>query len=169
VSRFVISADNRWNAAVDVTQMRRVLARFTIPQRLLLLALPAYAAVFGVLLAWERPGLGLSQGFYVPVILVAAATGPALGAFSGVVALFLYELAIHEESGLAWSHFTQAPALTRLASLVAAGALAGFLARRSRLMLAQSFHVLEDLIDIASARIEQAGDDVAPAPSEARR
>jgi hypothetical protein len=140
----------------------------SIPQRLLLLAIPAYAAVFAAIVAWGRPGLGISQGFYVPVILVAAATGPAVGALSGVVALFLYELAIHQHSGLAWGDFMHAPSLTRLMSYVAAGALTGFLARRSRLMLAQSFHVLEDLIDIASARIEQPRDDAAPAASEAR-
>src|SRR5947209_9831763 len=106
--------------------IRGVIARFTIPQRLVLLAIPAYAGVFVALLAWGRPGLGLSQGFYIPVILVAAATGPAVGAFGGVVALFLYELAIHQQTGLAWSDFIQAPALTRLGSLAAAGALTGF-------------------------------------------
>ena len=147
---------------------RRVLGRFTIPQQLLLLSALTYAAVFAILRAYGHPGMGIGQGFFIAVILAAAATSPAVGALSGVVALFLYELAIHQQPGLTWHDFTEAQALTRLASFVAAGVLTGFLARRSRLMLAQSFHVLEDLIDIASTRVEQAGDDAAPASSDMR-
>jgi hypothetical protein len=147
---------------------RRVFARLTIPQRLLLLSAVAYAVVFVLLLEYGRPGLGISQGFYVPVILAAAATSsPAVGALSGVLALFLWELAIHHETSLAWSDFTHGPALTRLVSYVAAGALTGFLALRSRRMLKESFHVLDEVIELAYTRIET-GDDVPRAPSEAR-
>jgi K+-sensing histidine kinase KdpD len=150
-----------------VDTVRQVLDRFTIPQQLLLLSAVTYAGVFAILRAYGHPGMGIGQGFFIAVILAAAATSPVVGALSGVVALFLYELAIHQQP-LAWHDFTQAQALTRLASFVAVGALTGFLARRSRLMLAQSFHVLEDLIEIASARVEQAGDDAASASSDVR-
>ena len=105
----------------------------------------------------------------MPVILAAAATSsPSVGALSGVLALFLWELAIHHETSLAWSDFTQGPALTRLVSYVAAGALTGFLALRSRRMLKESFHVLDEVIELAYTRIEKPSDDVSRAPTEAR-
>jgi hypothetical protein len=72
---------------------------------------------------------------------------------SGGVALLLYELAIHDR--LAWADFDSAPALTRFVSYVAAGVVVGFLAQRSRRMLAQSLVVLEDLIELAHGRLEE--------------
>jgi hypothetical protein len=44
--------------------------------------------------------------------------------------------------------------VSRLVTFVAVGALTGFLARRGRLMLAQSLYVLEDLVEIAHGRLE---------------
>lgn len=125
----------------------------SIPQRLLLGSALAYGGVFALLLEYGRPGLGLGQGFYVPVILAAAATSAPAGALAGAGALFLYELGIRG-GGLAWGDFTDADALTRLASFVAAGLVVGFLARRGRRMLAESLFVLEDLVEIAQARLE---------------
>ena len=136
---------------------QRLLATLTIPQRLLIASAFAYAAVFAGILAFGRPGLGLGQAFFVPVILVAAATSPFMGALAGAGALLLYELAIHDRAGdLTWADFGHASAVSRLVTFVAVGALTGFLARRSRLMLAQSLYVLEDLVEIAHGRLEDA-------------
>lgn len=141
----------------------RLFATLTIPQRLLIASAFAYAAVFAGILAFGRPGLGLGQAFFVPVILVAAATSPFCGALAGAGALLLYELAIHDKAGnFTWADLTHASALSRLATFVAVGALTGFLARRGRLMLAQSLYVLEDLIELAHARIEDAALEEAP-------
>jgi hypothetical protein len=134
---------------------RRVFAGITIPQRLLLASALSYGATFAGLLAYGRPGLGIGQVFFLPVILAAAATSPSLGALAGGGAFFLYELGIHDRAGLSWADFSDPSALTRLASFVAAGALTGFLARRGRLMLAESLYVLEDLIELAHGRIEE--------------
>ena len=109
--------------------------------------------VFALLLAYGRPGLGIGEGFFVPVILAAAATSAPEGALAGVGALFLYELAIH--GGLSWADFDTAPALTRFISYVAAGVVVGFLAQRVRRMLAQSLFVLEDLVELAHVRLEE--------------
>lgn len=135
---------------------RRVLAGLTIPQRLLLASAFTYGGVFAALLAWGRPGLGLGEGFFVAVILAAAATSPSVGALAGLAALVLYELAIHDRSSLVWSDFVHASALTRLVAYVAAGVVTGFLARGLRLMLAQSLRVLEELTDLAYGRIDWA-------------
>lgn len=135
---------------------RRALAGITIPQQLLISSAVTYGVVFALLLEYGRPGLGIGEGFFVAVILAAAATSPALGALAGLGALFLYELAIHEPTGLGWSDFDHAPALVRLVSYVAAGVVTGFLARRVRLMLARSLFALEELADIAYGRVDWA-------------
>ena len=129
--------------------------RISIPQRLLIGSALAYGGVFALLVAYGRPGLGISQGFYVPVILAAAATSAPEGALAGLGALLLYELAIHRHTRLAWADFDNAPALTRFASYVAAGVVVGYLAQRVRRMLAQSLYVLEDLIELAHERVEE--------------
>jgi hypothetical protein len=133
---------------------RRVLAAITIPEQLLIAAAVTYGVVFALLLEYGRPGLGIGEGFFVAVILAAAATSPLLGAVAGLGALFLYELAIHNGSGLAWADFDDAPALVRLVAYVAAGVVTGFLARRLRRMLAESLFLLEELADIAYDRVD---------------
>ena len=138
-----------------MAQLRLWLREISLPQRLLIASAVAYGGVFMLLLAFGRPGLGIGEGFFVPVILAAAATSAVEGALAGLGALFLYELAIHQGSGLALGDFAQAPALTRLASYVAAGLVVGFLAQRFRRMLAQSLFVLEDLIELAHGRLDE--------------
>jgi hypothetical protein len=151
---FAIRTDRHSNAWVS--SAREVLAGITIPQRLLIAAAVVYGVVFALLVEYGRPGLGIGEGFFVAVILAAAATGPVLGGLAGLGALLLYELAIHEQTGLAWSDFFHAPALTRLVAYVSAGVVTGFLARRLRLMLAQSLSVLEELVDLAYGRVDWA-------------
>jgi hypothetical protein len=129
----------------------------SIPQRLLIAAAFAYGGVFMLLLAYGRPGLGIGEGFFVPVILAAAATSAPEGALAGLVALLLYETGIHHgNGGLAVADFEHAAALTRFVSYVAAGVLVGYLAKRFRGMLAQSLVVLDDLIEIAHGRLDEA-------------
>ena len=147
---------------------RRVLADISIPQQLLIASAVTYGVVFALLLEYGRPGLGVGEGFFVAVILAAAATSPLLGAVAGLGALFLYELAIHNGSGLAWSDFDHAPALVRLAAYVAAGVVTGFLARRLRLMLAESLFLLEELAEIAYDRVDWAALDSARAQDASR-
>lgn len=146
-----------------VSLARRILAEIPIPQQLLIASAVTYGAVFALLLEYGRPGLGIGEGFFVAVILAAAATSPLLGAAAGFGALFLYELAVHNRSGLGWSDFDHAPALVRLAAYVAAGVVTGYLARRLRLMLAESLSLLEELADIAYDRVDWAALDRARA------
>ena len=158
---FAIRAGSVSNA--EVPSARRALAGLPVPQQLLIASAVTYGLVFALLLEYGRPGLGIGEGFFVAVILAAAATSPFLGAVAGLGALLLYELAIHSGSGLVWSDFVHGPALVRLASYVAAGVVTGFLARRLRLMLAQSLTVLEELADIAYDRVDWASLDGARA------
>jgi hypothetical protein len=137
-----------------MTQARQLFDEITIPQRLLLASALVYGAVFAALLAAGRPGLGIGGGFYVAVILAGAATSAFPGALAGALAFFLYEVGVNDRAGLTWGDFDHGSSLTRLAAFMAAGALTGYLARRGRLMLAQSLYVLEDLLEIAHERIE---------------
>lgn len=138
-----------------MTSARQLLVGITIPQRLLLVSAFAYGGVFAAVLAYGKPGLGIGQAFYIPIILAAAATSAPLGALAGAGALVLYEIGINDRAGLAWADFGHASSVTRLGTYVAAGVLTGFLARRGRLMLAESLHALDDLVEIASAAIDR--------------
>lgn len=135
-----------------MTRVRTVWRGISIPQLLLLSALAAYAVTFVLLVQYGRPGLGISGGFYVAVILVAAATSPVSGGLAALVAAFLLVLAGSHGGGIAWADFRSAPVLTHLAGYAIAGILTGFLALRVRRMLAQSLYVLEDLIELAHDR-----------------
>jgi len=140
-----------------VSSAARLLAGITIPQQLLIASALTYGMVFALLVEYGRPGLGIGEGFFVAVILAAAATSASLGA------LFLYELAIHHRTGLVFGDFAHAPALTRLVAYVSAGLVTGFLAQRLRLMLAESLSMLEELSDIAYGRVDWASLDSARA------
>jgi hypothetical protein len=136
-----------------VLRLRLWCQEISLPQRLLIASALTYGGVFALLLAFGRPGLGIGEGFFVPVILAAAATSAPEGALAGAGALLLYELAIHD--GLAWADFANGSALTRFISYVAAGVVVGYLAQRVRRMLAQSLYVLEDLVELAHGRVEE--------------
>jgi hypothetical protein len=144
-----------------VSSAQRLLAGITIPQQLLIASALTYGLVFALLVEYGRPGLGMGEGFFVAIILAAAATSASLGALAGLGARFLYELAIHHRTGLVFSDFAHAPALTRLVAYVSAGVVTGFLAQRLRLMLAESLSMLEELSDIAYGRVDWASLDSA--------
>ena len=146
-----------------MASVHEALAGVTIPQRLLIASAAVYGMVFALLVEYGRPGLGIGEGFFVAVILAAAATSPAGGAVAGLGALFLYELAIHHRTGVALGDFAHAPALTRLVAYVSAGIVTGFLAQQLRLMLARSLNMLEELSEIAYGRVDWASVDRARA------
>ncbi|MHB8468430.1 MAG: hypothetical protein ACYDCH_01545 [Gaiellaceae bacterium] len=130
--------------------------RLPIPQRLLLASGSAYAVVFTLVAVWGRPGLGLGQVFYVPIVLAALATGPVGGAAAGASAFMLYELALVFPARIALDGVSAAPGEIRLASYVLAGAVAGYVATRGRAMLAAALHVLDELL-IAGRRDLETG------------
>ncbi|HEV7133354.1 MAG TPA: hypothetical protein VGN27_06465 [Gaiellaceae bacterium] len=122
------------------TSVARLYRRSSLPVRLQVAALAGYAVVFGALLAYGRPGIGIGQGFYVPIVLAASAGGPAAGAAAGVLATFLYEIALFPHDGVT------PRAGMHLLWYVAAGLLVGYFANRGRAMLAEALNALEDLL-----------------------
>src|SRR5215211_7233547 len=64
----------------------------TLRQRRLLVAaaVGAYALVFPAFVFLERPALGVGHFFYIPVGLLALASGPRIGALAGGIATILF-------------------------------------------------------------------------------
>ncbi|HUJ91291.1 MAG TPA: hypothetical protein VLW05_01225 [Gaiellaceae bacterium] len=120
----------------------------SVPERLLIASGIGFAAVFSLVAAYGRPGLGLSQCFYVPVVLAALATGPFVGALAGIGAFALYEIGLLLNGTVHWTSLDAANTPIRLMSYVLAGATVGYFATQGRRMLAESLHVLDDLLDL---------------------
>jgi GGDEF domain-containing protein len=119
----------------------------SLPQRLVVAAMVGYAAVFSVVAVYGRPSLGIGQGFYVPVVLAALATGPVIGALAGFAAIVLYDVALLL-NGSVTSSAIAANTPIRLVSYVLAGATVGYFATQGRRMLADSLHILDEMLDL---------------------
>jgi GGDEF domain-containing protein len=136
------------------TQLTKILRlsaiqQWSLPQRLLVAALFAYPAIFAVNVAYGRPGLGLGQIFYLPIVLVALSSGPIAGAGAGLFAFALYVLALVLTSHLDLDGTTETQLTIRLAMFAIAGAIIGYFSARGRSMLRDSLRVLEELLLIA--------------------
>jgi GGDEF domain-containing protein len=125
----------------------------SLPQRLLFASAVGYVAIFALILAYGRPGLGLGQCFYVPVVLAALATGPWVGGLAGVAAIGLYEAGLLLNGTTDWTSLDAANTPIRLISYVLAGATVGYFATQGRRMLADSLHVLDDLLDLSRREV----------------
>jgi len=121
----------------------------SVPERMLVVSGVGFAAVFALVVAYGRPGLGLSQCFYVPVVLAALATGPLVGGLAGALAFTLYEGGVLLNGSAPWTSLNAANTPIRLVSYILAGATVGYFATQGRRMLAESLHVLEDLLDLS--------------------
>jgi hypothetical protein len=53
------------------------------------------AATFAMFWEFEWPGLGLSHGYLIAIILAALATGPRRGAAVGLLATALYAVGVY--------------------------------------------------------------------------
>ena len=133
------------------TRLRRFSARLevSVPERLLAAAAAAFAAIFAVTLIYGRPGLGLGQIFYLPIVLVALASGPVAGAGAGLLGFVLYLLAVVLSSQLDLDGTTETQLAIRVVTFAIAGATVGYFSARGRTMLRDSLHVLEELLLIA--------------------
>jgi GGDEF domain-containing protein len=123
----------------------RIYRQTSLPQRLTALAVLAYVSVFLIFVSASRPGLGIGQGFYIPIILVALGSTTAAGAGAGLAAGALYEIGLILDGGGPAS----ARAGVHLAGYVIAGALVGYFATRARSMLSEALQVLDDLLHLA--------------------
>ena len=138
----------------------RIYRQTSLPQRLTAVAVLAYLGVFLIFVGAGRPGLGIGQGFYIPVILVALGSTTAAGVTAGVAAGALYEIGLVLAGGGAAS----SRVAVHLAGYVLAGALVGYFATRARSMLSEALHLLEDLLaharrDVGTGLLDREGLD----------
>lgn len=103
---------------------------------LLALALASYAAVTVAFTVVERPGLGIGHFYYVPIALVAFASGPVWGAVAGGLATGLYSGGIIINPFLPSSLEFEQTAI-RLVTFVSLGILIGAFARRNRVLVGE--------------------------------
>ena len=116
--------------------LRTVRMHAAAPRTRFLLALAAggYVGVFAVFVVVERPGLGLGHFFYLPIALLALATGARAGASGGVAATVLYAIGVFLNPDLPpvdkWES-----SLIRLVTFVGMGALIGWYASSRRALV----------------------------------
>jgi diguanylate cyclase (GGDEF)-like protein len=103
---------------------------------LLVLALALYAIVTVLMITVERPGLGLGHLYYIPIALVAFATGPVAGGLAGAAAAALYNLCIYLNPDLP-SHLNLEQTAIRLVVYTAMGVLIGWFSSRNRHLVGQ--------------------------------
>jgi diguanylate cyclase (GGDEF)-like protein len=101
-----------------------------------------YVAVFVAFWFGERSGLGIGHFYYVPIALVALATGPAVGAAAGALATGLYSLGVFVNPHIP-SVLPAEATIIRLVTYCGVGALIGWYARANR-------GLLEELSRLAS-------------------
>lgn len=135
--------------AAVVASWERFVARWSLPQRLAWASVAGYTLVLGLLLVYGRPGSGMGQLFFVPIVLAALAGDVWTGTAAGAAAAVLY-LAVSSEQ----AHSTESVVLSsrsafHLVSYLAAGAIVGAFARRARGLLAESLQMLDELLEFA--------------------
>jgi diguanylate cyclase (GGDEF)-like protein len=102
------------------------------PRVLLGSSFAMFAAVFVSLVFFEHPGLGLGHFFYIPIALIAVATGPRLGAVAGAMAAVLYALAIVANPSLPTVEVVTVSTPIRLLTFALSGFLVGWFAHQNR-------------------------------------
>jgi diguanylate cyclase (GGDEF)-like protein len=95
-----------------------------------------YAVVTAAFLVLERPGLGIGHFYYVPIALIALASGPLWGATAGTVATVLYSAGIIINPFLP-STLQFEETMIRLLTFASLGVLIGVFAQRNRALVDQ--------------------------------
>jgi diguanylate cyclase (GGDEF)-like protein len=103
---------------------------------LLTLAVGAYAAVMLAFVLVERPGLGIANFFFIPIVLIAFAAGPVAGIAAGAIASILYCAGIIINPDLP-SHLWPAATAIRFVTYVSIGVVVGWFSHRNRVLVAQ--------------------------------
>lgn len=91
-----------------------------------------YPLIFGVFLIAERPGLGLGHFYYIPVAMIALASGPYWGVAAGVVATGFYTLGILINPHIPVAEILTTGTSIRFVTFTTMGALVGWFAHSNR-------------------------------------
>ena len=99
---------------------------------LLATSIGLYPSILGAFLLAERPGLGIGHFYYVPVAMIALASGPVWGVLGGMAATGFYTLGIVINPHLPTSNVLTASTSIRLVTFTSMGALVGWYAHSNR-------------------------------------
>jgi diguanylate cyclase (GGDEF)-like protein len=99
---------------------------------LLATSVARYPVILAAFLLAERPGLGIGHFYYVPVAMIALASGPAWGVLAGTVATGCYTLGIAVNPHLPTSDALTASTAIRFVTFASMGALVGWYAHSNR-------------------------------------
>jgi diguanylate cyclase (GGDEF)-like protein len=135
---------------------------------LLAAAAVLYAVVTFVFIELERPGLGIGHFYYVPIVLVAFASGPMLGGLAGVVGAVLYNVGIIVNPALPSTLELEQTAI-RLTTFVALGVLIGTFGHRNRALLVELWRLADrdSITGLPNTRVFQTAIERRLAASEA--
>jgi diguanylate cyclase (GGDEF)-like protein len=98
-------------------------------------ALASYAAISVAYVAFEVPGLGIGHLFYLPIALVALASGALLGAGAGAFATVLYVACVLVNHRIPSADVLTASTAIRAVTYICSGALIGAFASRNRALV----------------------------------
>jgi hypothetical protein len=133
---------------------RRALQPLSVPHRLLAFGAASFLGAFVLMLRYWQQGRGVGSVFYLPIILVAVATGPVGGGLAGALAAALYRASLitaHRQTG---SIVLPGVGGLHLLNFVLAGTTIGYFARRQRALLGESLQALDDLLVVATRALE---------------
>ena len=85
-----------------------------------------YPLIFAAFFLFEKPGLGLGHFYYVPIAMVALASGPVWGVAAGVAATGFWALGIVVNPHLPLSEILTASSTIRFATYTSMGGLVGW-------------------------------------------
>jgi len=91
-----------------------------------------YPAILGAFLIAERPGLGIGHFYYVPVAMIALASGPLWGIAAGMAATGFYTLGILINPHIPVSDVITAGGSIRFVTFTMVGGLVGWFAHSTR-------------------------------------
>src|SRR5437660_3827364 len=106
-------------------------------QRVVLIgaAVAGFILIFASFLVFEVPGLGIGHFYYLPVALVALASGPGWGAGAGFVGGSLWVLGVVLNPNIPSAEVLTYSTVIRLVTYTAIGALVGWFARDNRALV----------------------------------
>jgi diguanylate cyclase len=102
------------------------------PRLLIGSSIAMYVAVLVGLLVFEHPGLGLGHFFYIPIAIIAVASGPRIGALAGVIAAVLYAVAIFVNPSIPTVELVAVSTPIRLITFATCGFIVGWFAHQNR-------------------------------------
>ena len=133
---------------------RRALRPLSVPHRLLAFAAVSFLGAFVLMLRYWHQGRGVGSALYLPIILVAVATGPVGGGLAGALAVVLYWASLILAHGRSTAIVLSLAGGVHLLNFVLAGATIGYFARRQRALLGESLHALDDLLVVAAQALD---------------